>query len=174
MSLKTICIHWSAGTYQNHELDHYHFTVDDKGIVYEGHKRPESNIPKNGKSLSGQALSTYVPHCGGGNSFCIGVAMLGMAGFNTKTKATEYPLTRKQCEATWKKVAELCIKYGIEVNPKTVFTHAEFGRLHPKSESAGKIDIVHLPCYLDLREHEIGPFLRTKVQWYIDDLKKKG
>ncbi len=173
MSLKQICIHWTGGSYGSRELAHYHFTVGPSGAVNEGHKPPESNIPKNGVSLSPQPLSTYVPHCGGGNSYTIGVAVMGMHGYRNPENVGKYPLTRAQCEALFKLVAGQCLKYGIAVEPETVFTHYEFGLANPDTSSRGKIDIVHLPPWPELGAGEIGNFIRGKVKWYMAEIEKK-
>lgn len=163
-TLRYICIHWTAGAYDNLELGHYHFTVDKAGKVHEGKLKPESNIPPliNGK---------YVEHCGGGNSYCIGLALIGMAGYKGPKAIGKYPLTAQQCEAGWAKVAELCRKHDIPVDAEHVFTHYEFGKNHPRTSSAGKIDIVHLPHKPELKPEEIGDYIRGKVTWYLKRLE---
>lgn len=165
--MKKICIHWSAGSYGQCDTDftHYHFTVGKDGTVLSGLFRPEANIPplRNGY---------YAAHCGGGNSYCIGIALRGMAGFKDKNHVGKYPLTAVQCEAAWKKVAELCKRYGIAISPETVFTHREYGLAHPDSDSAGKIDICYLPHEPDLKPDQIGDYIRQKVMWYLRKLQK--
>jgi hypothetical protein len=93
-----------------------------------------------------------------------------MYGFDLKNKQTEYPLTQIQVEAMCKKAAQLCIKYGILVNEKTVFTHYEFDRKKAKPE--GKSDIAYLPYLPNLQAERIGDYLRNKIQWYIAKIKK--
>lgn len=160
--LRKICIHWTAGSYFQSSADryHYHYSVTATGNVIPGKFRPESNIPplRNG---------FYAPHCGGGNSWCIGISLCGMAGYLSPIKPGKYPLTRKQCEAAWKLTAELCKENGIEVTPETVFTHYEFGKRNPNSDSAGKIDITYLPYKPELKPEEVGDYIRGKVTWYL-------
>lgn len=159
--LQKICIHWTAGTSTPTALDyqHYHYTVDWRGAVKRGKFVPQDNIPplRNGR---------YAAHCGGGNSYCIGVSLCGMAGYKSPANPGRYPLTDKQCEAAWELVARLCIEHDIDVTPDTVFTHYEFGIRNPKSDSAGKIDITHLPYQPKLTKNQIGDFIRNKVEWY--------
>ena len=165
MSLSKICLHWSAGASYPCEIDlkSYHFLVDKDGKVYPGHFKPEDNIDCNdGK---------YAKHCGGGNTGCIGISALGMAGFNLKDKKTAYPLTKIQVEAFCKLAAQLCIKYGILVSENIVFTHWEFGKKHPNTTSFGKIDFTYLPFLPDMEAKEICAYLRNKINWYITEIK---
>ena len=163
--LNKITIHWTAGTnYPNeHDKKCYHFLVDKDGKVINGVYRPEDNINCNdGK---------YAQHCGGGNTGNIGISMCGMAGFTSRANVGKYPITAKQFEACCKKVAELCLRYNILVSDKTVFTHMEFGKTHPNTTSAGKIDICYLPHQPQLKSNEIGNYIRNKVLWYYYKLK---
>lgn len=158
MSLERIIIHWTAGSYTNLELDHYHFVVDKDGEVHTGKKPPESNsrpLPWN-----------YVPHCGGGNTGSIGISMAGMAGFKHSKDVGKYPLTQKQCESCWKKCAALAKKYNIPLTEDGIMTHYVFGKRNPKTSSAGKIDIVCLPHEPNLKADEINPYILNKVKWY--------
>lgn len=156
-SLNKITIHWTAGTYSPNNTDrlHYHFLVDNNGIIYNGKYKPEDNINcKDGK---------YAAHTGGGNTGNIGVSMCSMYD-------TRFPITRKQLEATCKLVAELSKKYGIPINNKTIITHAEFGKANPHSTSYGKIDINKLPCVAVYGIKECGDWIRNKVNWYRSKL----
>ncbi len=162
--MKKVVIHWTAGANQpnNTDYEHYHFLVNKDGIVIAGKYTPEDNENCNdGK---------YAQHCGGGNTGAIGVSMCGMYGFKDKNNVGEYPLTKKQCEATFKLVAELCKKYNIAITNKTVLTHYEFGQSHPNTSSYGKIDIVYMPPYPEIEENKVGDFIRNKVRWYFGRL----
>lgn len=165
MPLSKICLHWSAGASYPCEVDFaaYHFLVDKDGKVYLGHFKPENNIICK--------PNLYAMHCGGGNTGCVGISALGMAGFNLKDKKTAYPLTKTQVEAFCKLAAQLCIKYGIKVSADTVFTHYEFGQKHPKTKSFGKIDFTYLPFQPDMESKEICTYLRNKINWYITEIK---
>src|SRR5882672_2565795 len=163
--LKKICIHWTAGGYDPNDIDqyHYHYTVSAMGNVAGGKFLPEANIPplRNGH---------YAQHCGGGNSWTIGVALCGMAGYTLPSKPGKYPLTAVQCEAAWELVAKLCKENAIPVTAETVFTHYEFGKKNPQSDSAGKIDITYLPYKPELLASEVGDYIRGKVRWYLANL----
>ncbi len=162
--MKKVVIHWTAGANQpnNTDYEHYHYLVNKDGIVIAGKYTPEDNENCNdGK---------YAQHCGGGNTGAIGVSMCGMYGFKDKNNVGEYPLTKKQCEATFKLVAELCKKYNIAITNKTVLTHYEFGQSHRNTSSYGKIDIVYMPPYPEIEKNKVGDFIRNKVRWYFERL----
>ena len=165
-SLTKICLHWTAGASKpcNVDLNSYHFVFDKDGKEYAGKYKPEDNL----NCYDGK----YAKHCGGGNTGCIGLSCCGMYGFDLTHKQTKYPLTQKQVEAMCCKAAELCLKYGIQVSEKTVFTHYEFDRKRAKPE--GKIDITYLPYLPNLPKERMGFYLRNKIQWYTLQLKKKG
>jgi hypothetical protein len=154
-----LCLHWTAGSYTSLELDHYHYTVDHNGIVHAGMKPPKAN--------AAPLKPGYVAHCGGGNTNCIGLSMAGMAGFKNARQVGKYPLTPKQCEATWKQAAILCLEYAIPVIPDRTFTHYEFGKKHPNTTSRGKIDIIHLPHEPHLTAAQVGDYIRRKISWYL-------
>lgn len=159
MGLQRIILHWSAGAYDPNatDLEHYHFVIDKDGVVKPGKYKPEDNL----NCYDGK----YAAHTGGGNTGSIGVAYCGMyVPKNIPVTQTKYPLTTKQVEAGFKLCAELCKKYNIPIN--NVMTHYEFGKLHPKTTSAGKIDIIHLPSYPNVSATEMGTFIRKKIHWY--------
>ena len=162
--MKRIVIHWTAGTNQpcSTDFEHYHYLINKDGIILKGKFTPEDNLNCND--------SRYAQHCGGGNTGSIGVAMCGMyvpKGINIKD--TKFPLTRIQCEATFKLCADLCKKYNIKITPQTVMTHYEFGLAHPKTSSHGKIDITFLPPYPWVTQSEVGNFIRSKIKWYYQN-----
>lgn len=163
--MKKVIIHWTAGTNQPCSTDyqHYHYTVNSDGVIVAGKYKPEDN--KN--CTDGK----YARHRGGGNTGAIGVSMCGMFGFKNRKNVGKYPLTKEQCEATFKLVAELCKKYGILITPQNVMTHYEFGQNHRNTSSYGKIDIIYLPPYPDVKQAEIGDFIRTKIKWYYQKLQ---
>jgi len=110
----------------------------------------------------------YAMHTGGGNTGAIGVALCGMLGFHSSERLGDFPLQLQQCEAGFKFIAELCKKYKIPVTPQSIMTHYEFGKAHPLTSSAGKIDIVYFPPYPEVKSDEIGDFIRNKVNWYLN------
>ena len=157
--MNKIIIHWTAGGWFPNATDkeHYHFLIDKNGKTINGKFKVEDNENcHDGK---------YAAHSGGGNTGSIGVAMCGMFNFKNSKNVGQYPLTKVQCEACFKLVAQLCKKYLINVN--NVLTHYEFGLLHPNTSSAGKIDIIYLPAYPEIKQNEIGEFIRNKVRWYL-------
>lgn len=159
--MKRIIIHWTAGTNKPcaTDLEHYHFLITGSGEVKNGEYKPEDNLNCNdGK---------YAAHTGGGNTGSIGVAMCGMyVPAKVDIKRTEYPLTRKQYERTFKLCADLCKKYNIPITPDTVMTHYEFGKKHPNTSSAGKIDITYMTPWEEILPAKIGDFIRNKIRWY--------
>ena len=91
--MKRIIYHWTAGGYNPNSTDkkHYHYIIDDMGVIYNGNYKPEDNENCNdGK---------YAQHTGGGNTASIGVSFCGMYGFVNRNNVGKYPLTQKQCEA---------------------------------------------------------------------------
>lgn len=158
--MNKIIIHWTAGAYTPNSTDlrHYHYLIDKNGRINCGIFRPEDNENCNdGK---------YAQHTGGGNTGAIGVALCGMYGFSSATKLGCYPLTKIQCEALFSFVAKLSKKYKIKIDNAHIMTHYEFGLKNPKTTSAGKIDIVYLPPYPQIKQQKIGDFIRSKVLWY--------
>ena len=152
-SLNRITIHHTAGVYipNQTDLNAYHFLIDGDGKVHKGKYKPEDNL----NCQDG----VYARHCGGCNTGNIGIAICGMY-------SKDYPIKRIQIEAACKLAAELCNKYGIRITNKTVLTHAEVGKMLPHSTSAGKIDIINLPCMAVYGMENVGNVLRNKVQWY--------
>ena len=162
--MKRIILHWTAGGHfpTFYEKQFYHFLVDAKGCVHRGIYPPEANLNvKTGR---------YAAHTGGGNTGSIGVALCGMAGFESKEKPGPYPITPIQLEAAFALCAELCVKYNLPVSPSSVLTHYEFGQANPKTSSAGKIDIIFLPPYPSVGVRNVGGVIRSKVNWYMQQL----
>ena len=158
--LKRIILHWTGGTYYPNiiDLEHYHFLIDKDGKIYNGKYQPKDN--ENCQD------GTYAAHTGGGNTASIGVGLCGMYNFCNSNDIGNYPLTKIQLEASFKLVAELSKKYNIFITPQNIMTHYEFGKTHPNTSSAGKIDIVYLPPYPNIKPNEIGDFIRQKIKWY--------
>lgn len=161
--LNKIVCHWSGGQRIPNSLDleHYHYLIDGEGLIWKGNHKPEDN--ENCKD------GNYAPHCGGGNTGAIGVAVCGMLSYDDKQKKCKNPaheLTPIQMEAFYSIVAALCKQYDIKI--ENVITHAEFGLSHPKSTSAGKIDICAIPSRGIYGIKECAEFIRNKVTWYYN------
>jgi len=175
LKLKRICFHHTGGSYgiedpkkkgkyTPNQTDWlaYHATVGPDKIVTLGKYKPEDNIPP-------LTPKQYAPHCGGGNSYTIGVAFRCNHLFTVADPTyTPYPLTRAMFEAGVQWAAGQCIKYGIPVTPDTVYTHYEFGIKNPKTASRGKIDITYLPWEPHIKPGDVGDYFRDKVQWYVN------
>lgn len=159
-----ITLHWTAG--RNipcaDDLKHYHFLVDADGLCYKGLYSPEDNFNCNdGK---------YAAHCGGGNTNNIGIAFCGCyVPRGVPVKNSQFPLTRTQLERGFKLCAELCKKYSIPIDKAHVFTHYEFGVLHPNTSSAGKIDITYMHPFPAENKTTCGDFIRNKIRWYYNN-----
>ncbi|MBR2526640.1 N-acetylmuramoyl-L-alanine amidase [bacterium] len=162
--MKRIIIHWTAGgSVPNcHEKECYHYLVDSLGKVYSGKFKPEANeVCKNG---------FYAEHTGGGNTGSIGIALCGMMGFKDRQSIGNYPITKIQFESAMQLCAKVAKKYDIPISKTTVMTHYEFGLSHPKTTSAGKIDITFIPPYSWVEKNDVGNFIRTKIRWYLQKL----
>ena len=163
--MKRIIYHWSGGSYCPNEIDrkHYHYMIDNNGGIFCGIYKVEDNE----NCLDG----VYAAHTGGGNTGSIGIAFLGMFGFSSRLNTGRFPLTKIQCEMGFKLGALLAKKYNLNLNnPLSVQTHYGFGQRNPKTASAGKIDIIYLPPYTDIKKDEIEKFIRNKVTWYFKHL----
>ena len=160
--MKRIVLHWTAGAYypNEHEKECYHFLIDKDGVTHEGVYTPEDN--------ENCSDGRYAAHTGGGNTGSIGVALCGMMGYKNPQNVGDYPLTPKQVEAGFKLCAGLIKKYKLQLS--NVITHYEFGKLHPESTSAGKIDINFIPYLPNLRAENVGGFIRGKVKYYYEKL----
>ena len=160
--MKRIIIHWTAGVNKPNatDLHHYHYLIDSEGKIYNGNFKPEDNE----NCQDGR----YAQHTGGGNTGSIGVSLCGMCGFRSSHDVGKYPLTKKQIEAMFKLCADLCKKYNISID--NVMTHYEFGKSHPQTSSAGKIDIIYLPPYPNITTDKIGDFIRGKIKWYYSHI----
>ena len=162
--MKRIIIHWTAGgaVPNQHEKEWYHYLIDNLGKIHEGKFKPIAN--ENCKA------GMYAPHTGGGNTGSIGVALCGMFGYKSRQNIGTSPITKIQFETAMQLCAKLSKIYGITVSPNTVMTHYEFGKIHPKTSSVGKIDITLLPPYSWVETNDIGNFIRSKVKWYQSHL----
>jgi N-acetyl-anhydromuramyl-L-alanine amidase AmpD len=161
--MNKIIIHWTAGTYKPNHIDsqHYHYLIDDKGVIHYGKYRPEDNE----NCCDGR----YAAHTGGGNTGAIGVALCSMHNFISTTNVGDYPITAKQLESCFELCAKLSMVYNIPV--ENIMTHYEFGKNHPDTSSHGKIDIIYLPPYPLVKRNEVGGFIRNKIRWYLNKLK---
>ena len=157
-----IIVHWTAGGHKATPTDikAYHYIIQGDGTKVDGSHNVWNNSFQN-MSIN-RITGNYAHHTGGGNTGAIGVAMAGMAGYISRKSVGSYPLTKVQCEATFKLIAKLCKQF--QIDPANVWTHYEFGRLHPRSGSAGKPDITYLPPYPQVSASEVGGYIRNRVR----------
>ena len=153
---KNVVLHWTGGNYKPSPIDieHYHYLIDDFGFVRAGKYQPADNL----NCTDGK----YAAHCGGGNTGRIGIAICCRKDTNT-------PPTKAQIDSLCKLSAQLCTVYGLQ--PNECITHAEFGKAHPKSSSAGKIDINELPYANKKGIKEVADYLRAKITHYYKQMK---
>ena len=164
--MKITC-HWTAGTYTPSLLDkeHYHYIVgykDNKPFIVKGRYAVEDNF----NCSDGR----YAAHCGGGNSNNIGIAVACMHAYKSPQQQGDYPMKQAQFEKMCRLIAEVAHKYNIPIDKDHVFTHYEFGKAHPTTSSAGKIDITFLPFEPTKKANEIGNYIRNKAQVYYNRL----
>lgn len=158
-SLKRVIAHWSVTRYKADQTSkaHYHFIVEGDGNVVAGDKKPEDNIStRNG----------YAAHTLGCNTGSIGIACAAMSGATGVTNFGDYPITEIQFNSMCRKIAELCIRYGIEPGPRTVLSHAEVqGTLGIKQR--GKWDIAVLPFAGLTTAKACGDLMRRRVSLFM-------
>lgn len=162
--LNKVTIHYSVGRYSQ-TFNDYHYMIKydpatKKASVWKGIYKPEDNE----NCMDGK----YAPHCRLANTGNIGVSFCAMYGYKSPKDVGKYPITREQAELMFELVAELCVKYKIDI--KEVKTHYERDR--ELQRPSGKIDIIYLPPFPDVSKERVGAFIRNKVEWYMQ--RKKG
>lgn len=155
--MKRIIIHWSAGRYSPNSVDiaHYHFLIDGDGNVIKGKYKVSDN--ENCKD------GIYARHTGGGNTGSIGIALCAMLGFVSRNNIGNFPIKLNQLDSLFKKCAELCKEYDISI--ENVMTHYEFNLKN--AIKTGKIDIIYLPPFPEIKSCEIGNYIRNKIKSYL-------
>ncbi|MFW6246961.1 MAG: N-acetylmuramoyl-L-alanine amidase [bacterium] len=168
MTKRRIINHWTAGNFKPNlrELLHYHLLIDDRGKLYLGYK----NIEENDNCYDG----SYTAHTGGGNTRSVGIAVCGMSDFKSIKNPGNLLLTKIQLERLFETNAIQLYREGWEKATKdNLLTHYEFGLLHPHTSSRGKIDIIYLPPFPDIKPNEVGDFIRNKTNWYLKNIKTR-
>lgn len=161
-------LHHTVGRYDQIFNDyHYCITFDKKtntAKVVKGIYKPEDNDnTKDGK---------YAPHCKMANTGNIGIGICACLGYDSKTKTSPtYPITSQQIELAFELMAELCIKYNIKI--EEVQTHYERDQKLGKNKS-GKVDILFIPSYPQIKPQDVGNFIRNKVSWYKSKKNKNN
>ncbi len=117
---RRVILHWTAGgpTPSDLDLGHYHFLVDRRGKVCRG----EHTVTDNDVTSD----DDYAAHTRGANTGAIGVALCGMAGAVQRPfKPGPYPITRKQWNAALIACADLCRRYGLTPDERSLLMHSE-------------------------------------------------
>ncbi len=158
--ISRIIFHWTAGQNKASDLDreHYHILIEGDGKLVRG--KPSIALNTEPKAKAGYAAHTL--NC---NTGSIGVSLCGMAGaVESPFSAGKQPITRSQWNALAEVLAQLCKRYGIGADRKTVLSHAEV-QTTLKITQRGKWDIARLP--FDTSIHgaiPIGDQMRSMVQ----------
>ena len=158
-------LHFTVGRYEQFFNDyHYMIAYNSKtkqAYVKRGIYTPEDN--------DNTGDGRYAPHCALMNTGNIGVAICANYQYNHKTNTSDtYPITAQQLELAFELLAELSIKYNIKI--EEIQTHYE--RDKKLKKPSGKVDIIFLPSYPQVKKEEVGNFIRNKVKWYISKKNK--
>lgn len=158
-------LHFTVGRYEQFFND-YHYMIaynpkTKQAYVKKGIYKPEDN--------DNTSDGKYAPHCKLNNTGNVGVAICACYQYNHKTNTSPtYPITPQQIELAFELLAELCIKYNINLNE--VQTHYERDRKLTRPD--GKVDIVFIPSYPNVKKNDVGNFIRSKVRWYMSKKNK--
>jgi len=160
-----IVVHWTAGTNvasPDSDLPHYHFVINGDGTISVG----DHSIKDNDSTVDG----VYAAHTRGHNTGIIGVALAGMAGaLQQPYRPGPHPINKTQWEMLPRVLAQLCRRYGIAPDKRSVLSHAEVqGTLG--IAQAGKWDISVLPWDTSIRSAtEIGNRFRAATALILAD-----
>ncbi len=156
-SPRRIIVHWTAGGYKAADADrwHYHILIEGDGNLVRGHY----SIADNMSTSDGR----YAAHTKGLNSGSIGVAVCCMWGaIREPFRAGQFPMTLEQWNIMARVVADLCLRYGIAVNERTVLGHGEVECVYGIPQH-GKWDPMRLPWKPALSEEQVGHAFRALV-----------
>jgi hypothetical protein len=153
-----VVLHWTGGGPRANEVDlrAYHYVVEADGRVAQGTNPVERNMRK---ITSGP----YAQHTGGWNSYRVGLAAAGMAGYRSRSTPGSAPLTAIQVT----RLLELACYFlrMAKLSPlsaEALCTHLEVWTLHGVKGQTNdtKLDIEFLSFKPELRRDQVGPFLR--------------
>jgi hypothetical protein len=137
--LRRIIMHWTVGgpSAGPADLEHYHFVVQQDGLVVRGDRTPEDNI-----NISDGRYAAHTLNC---NTGAIGIGLCGMVAAQERPFAKgPYPIKAPQVAVMCSLVAKLCLQYGITVARETALSHAEVQPTLGVAQK-GKWDIAWLP-----------------------------
>lgn len=138
--ISRVIFHWTAGQNKASEDDrgHYHILIEGDGKIVRG--KPSIALNTEPKAKAGYAAHTL--NC---NTGSIGVSLCGMAGaVESPFSAGKQPITKAQWDALASVLAQLCKRYSIGVDRKTVLSHAEV-QTTLGIPQRGKWDVARLP-----------------------------
>lgn len=160
---KRIILHWTAGgpTATSHDLRHYHWLCQRNGTIVNG-----VSLEKNLRQL--KPWHEYAAHTWRFNSWSAGFAYCGMMDAKQGGTMGPYPIVKSQVLIGCDFIAQKMSEWDIEVTEDTVFTHWEAQEIHGVRQR-GKWDITVLPWAPNIKEDEVGPWLRSHIQKYKDE-----
>ena len=162
VAMKRVICHWTAGAHRASQLDksHYHILIEKDGKLVRGTHSIADNVST--------ADGVYAAHTLGVNTGSIGVSMCAMSGAVERPfSAGAFPLLEVQWTTLAKVVAELCQFYRIPVTPQTVLGHGEVQANLGKAQK-GKWDPMVLPWQPEMSRTQVGTFLRSLVQNFVE------
>lgn len=158
--MKRIIWHWTGGAdgVTDDDKQHYHFIIDDEGVMHEGAHPISDNDETNDGS--------YAAHTKGCNKGSIGIAIdcMALASESDPWKTTKNPPTEKQVDALCRLTAALCIKYKIPISTTTTLNHGEV-QANLNIAQRGKWDICRLPWVA--KNENAGDWMRAKTSEYL-------
>ncbi|WP_299623654.1 peptidoglycan-binding protein [uncultured Tateyamaria sp.] len=166
-SMKRIILHWTGGAYDPSGVDkkHYHLLIDGDGQLHRGNHPITANVPP----LSSGGYAAHTKSC---NSHSIGLSLCSMGGDARENpfRPGPFPITRAQWAVMDQVVAELCLRYGIEVSRETVLGHGEV-QANLGITQNGKWDPMAVEWDPGRPYREVGDGIRARVAGILDALK---
>lgn len=156
-----VIVHWTAGGYLASQLDrqHYHILIQGDGtLAYGVHPISANAAPAR------EPRASHTRNC---NTGSIGVAVCAMREARERPfSAGPSPMTQAQWHAMAQVVAELCVRYAIEVTPRTVLAHGEVEQVL-KIPQRQKWDPLVQPWSLSASRVEVMEGFRTLVRQHM-------
>lgn len=143
--MQRIIVHWTAGTHtpSANDRSHYHILIDGAGQLVRGIPPISGNA-----SPAKGARASHTLNC---NTGSIGVSLACMGGaFESPFSSGKWPMKAEQWSALSLVLADLCERYAIPVDPKTVLSHAEV-QSNLGIKQRGKWDIARLSFDLSVK-----------------------
>ena len=164
-TMKRVIVHWSGGAYRASPLDrtHYHILIEGDGKVVAG----TSSILQNAAPAR-EPRASHTLNC---NTASIGVAVCCMAGARERPfTAGQFPMTQQQWEVMTEVVAELCVRYRIDVTAATVLAHGEV-QATLGIQQRQKWDPLVLPWAPTMPRPDVMERFRSRVREHVARLR---